>query len=42
LDMPRPYMNKEEIQYMYNNFVHLFRKRERELKGETISATIAA
>ena len=42
LDMPRPYMNKEEIQYMYNNFVHLFRARERELKGETISATIAA
>ena len=40
LNMPKPYMNREEIQYMYNNFVRLFRERERELKGETISATL--
>jgi len=42
LNMPKPYMSREEIQYMYNNFVRLFRERERELKGETISATMSA
>ena len=31
LDMPAPYMSKEEIQYMFNNFVRLFREREKEL-----------
>ena len=41
LNMPKPYMSREEIQYMYNNFVRLFRERERELKGETISATVS-
>ena len=41
LNMPKPYMSREEIQYMFNNFVRLFRERERELKGETISATLA-
>ena len=40
LNMPKPYMSREEIQYMYDNFVRLFRERERELKGETISATL--
>jgi len=40
LNMPKPYMSREDIQYMYNNFVRLFRERERELKGETISATM--
>tara|TARA_B100000945_G_scaffold121931_1_gene96932 strand:- start:74 stop:1450 length:1377 start_codon:yes stop_codon:yes gene_type:complete len=29
LNMPPPYMSKEEIQYMFNNFVRLFRERER-------------
>ena len=29
LDMPPPYMSKKDIQYMYNNFVRLFRERER-------------
>ena len=41
LDMPPPYMSKKDIQYMFNNFVRLFRERERQLKGETISATIS-
>ena len=41
LNMPKPYMSREEIQYMFNNFVRLFRERERELKGETISATVS-
>ena len=40
LNMPKPYMSREEIQFMYNNFVRLFRERERELKGETISAKV--
>ena len=29
LDMPKPYMSKKDIQYMFNNFVRLFRERER-------------
>ena len=29
LNMPPPYMSKEEIQYMFDNFVRLFRERER-------------
>ena len=29
LNMPSPYMSKEEIQYMFDNFVRLFRERER-------------
>ena len=29
LDMPEPYMSKKDIQYMFNNFVRLFRERER-------------
>ena len=29
LDMPPPYMSKKDIQYMFNNFVRLFRERER-------------
>ena len=41
LNMPKPYMSREDIQYMFDNFVRLFRERERELKGETISATLA-
>tara|TARA_B100001093_G_scaffold276884_1_gene264570 strand:- start:530 stop:1960 length:1431 start_codon:yes stop_codon:yes gene_type:complete len=28
LDMPSPYMSKKDIQYMFNNFVRLFRERE--------------
>ena len=35
LDMPAPYMSKEDIQYMFNNFVRLFRERERELTSRT-------
>lgn len=42
LNMPKPYMSREDIQYMFNNFVRLFREREKELKGETISATVSA
>ena len=36
LDMPRPYMNKEEIYYMYNNFARLFRENtvQRDRIGE--------
>ena len=41
LNMPEPYMSREDIQYMFDNFVRLFRERERELKGETISATLS-
>ena len=29
LNMPSPYMSKEDIQYMFDNFVRLFRERER-------------
>lgn len=29
LNMPSPYMSKDDIQYMFNNFVRLFRERER-------------
>ena len=29
LSMPAPYMSKDDIQYMFNNFVRLFRERER-------------
>ena len=29
LDMPSPYMSKKDIQYMFDNFVRLFRERER-------------
>jgi len=29
LDMPAPYMSKKDIQYMFDNFVRLFRERER-------------
>ena len=35
LDMPAPYMSKEEIQYMFNNFVRLFREREKELTSRS-------
>ena len=35
LNMPEPYMSKEDIQYMFNNFVRLFRERERELTSRT-------
>ena len=29
LDMPEPYMSKEDIQYMFNNFARLFREQQR-------------
>jgi len=29
LDMPEPYMNKKDIQYMFNNFARLFREQQR-------------
>ena len=35
LDMPAPYMSKEDIQYMFNNFVRMFRERERKLTSRT-------
>jgi len=35
LDMPAPYMSKEDIQYMFNNFVRLFRERERQLTSRS-------
>ena len=35
LNMPAPYMSKEEIQYMFNNFVRLFREREKELTSRS-------
>ena len=35
LNMPAPYMSREEIQYMFNNFVRLFREREKELQSSS-------
>jgi len=35
LNMPAPYMSKEDIQYMFNNFVRLFREREKELTSRS-------
>ena len=35
LNMPPPYMSKEDIQYMFDNFVRLFRKREKELTSRS-------
>ena len=35
LKMPAPYMSTEDIRYMYNNFVRLFRAREKELQSNS-------